>query len=196
VNDQERPLPDPVRVIRQPDSTACQGRPVRTDPPEAGSETDQLTGYLDYQRATLLAKTASLTREQLTQRLAPSSLTLGGLLHHLALVEETWAVERFAGRPMPAPWADVDWDATPDWEFETAAGMEPEELRRRYEEACQRTRDVVAATGDLDALSAVPLRNGRRFSLRWMLLHLLEETARHNGHADLLREAIDGAVGE
>jgi uncharacterized damage-inducible protein DinB len=173
-----------------------QESPVRTEPPESGPETAQLPGYLDYQRATLLAKTADLTREQLAHRLAPSSLTLGGLLYHLALVEETWAVERFAGRPIPDPWADVDWDATPDWEFEAAARMEPDALRRRYEDACQRTRDVVAATGDLDALSAVPLRNGRHFSLRWMLLHLLEETARHNGHADLLREAVDGVVGE
>lgn len=169
---------------------------MRTDPPETGSETDQLTGYLDHQRATLLHKTAGLTREQLTQRLAPSSLTLGGLLYHLALVEESWSLEDFSGHPLPEPWAGVDWDATPDWEFEAAAGLEPDELRRRYEEACQRTRDVVAAAGDLDALSAVPLRNGRRFSLRWMLLHLLEETARHNGHADFLREAIDGVVGE
>ena len=173
-----------------------QQSPVRTDPPGSGSETAQLTGHLEYQRATLLAKTADLTREQLAQRLAPSSLTLGGLLYHLALVEETWAVERFAGRPIPEPWADVDWDATPDWEFGAAARMEPDALRRRYEEACQRTRDVVTATGDLDTLSAVPVRNGGRFSLRWMLLHLLGETARHNGHADLLRESIDGAVGE
>ena len=180
----------------RPGGAACQGRPVRTDPPESGSERAQLTGYLDYQRATLLAKTAGLTREQLTHRLAPSPLTLGGLLYHLALVEETWAVTRFAGRPLPAPWVDVDWDATPDWEFETAAGMEPDPLRHRYEEACQRTRDVVAATGDLDDLSAEAMRNGRRFSLRWMLLHLLEETARHLGHLDLLRELADGVTGE
>ena len=169
---------------------------MRTDPPESGPERAQLTGYLDYQRATLLAKTADLTREQLAHRLAPSSLTLGGLLHHLALVEETWAVERFAGRPLPGPWAGVDWDVTPDWEFDTAPGLEPEVLRERYREAARRTDAVVAAAGDLDALSAVPLRNGNAFSLRWMLLHLVEETARHAGHADLLREAVDGAVGE
>ncbi|MGY1667030.1 MULTISPECIES: DinB family protein [unclassified Geodermatophilus] len=169
---------------------------MRTDPPENASETVQLTGFLAYQRETLLHKTEGLTREQLGRTHPPSSLTLAGLLYHLALVEESWAVERFSGERIPEPWADVDWDATPDWEFDEALGLEPEALRERYREAGRRTDAVVAATGDLDALSAVPLRNGGAFSLRWMLLHLVEETARHNGHADLLREAVDGAVGE
>ena len=169
---------------------------MRTDPPEHASETAQLTGFLAYQRETLLMKTEGLTREQLGRTLPPSSLTLAGLLYHLALVEESWSVERFAGQPAHEPWAGVDWDATPDWEMDTATGLEPEELRERYREACRRTDEVVAAAADLDALSAAPLRTGGRFSLRWMLLHLVEETARHNGHADLLREAIDGTVGE
>ncbi len=169
---------------------------MRTDPPENASETATLTAYLAFQRETLLLKTEGLTREQLGRAHPPSSLTLAGLLYHLALVEESWAVERFAGRPLPGPWAGVDWDVTPDWEFDTAPGLEPEVLRERYREAARRTDAVVAAAGDLDALSAVPLRNGNAFSLRWMLLHLVEETARHAGHADLLREAVDGAVGE
>jgi uncharacterized damage-inducible protein DinB len=169
---------------------------VRTDPPENASETVQLTGFLAYQRETLLQKTEGLTREQLGRTHPPSSLTLAGLLYHLALVEETWSVERFAGEPIPEPWAGVDWDATPDWEFDAALVLEPEVLRERYREACRRTDAVVAAADDLDALSAVPLRTGHAFSLRWVLLHLVEETARHNGHADLLREAIDGSVGQ
>jgi len=169
---------------------------VRTDPPETGDETAVLTAYLAYQRETVLLKTEGLSREQLGRAHPPSSLTLAGLLYHLALVEESWAVERFAGRPAPEPWAAVDWEATPDWEFDTAVGLEPDVLRERYREAGRRTDAVVAAAGDLDALSAQPLRNGNRFSLRWMLLHLVEETARHAGHADLLREAVDGVVGE
>ena len=169
---------------------------MRTDPPQAGDETTLLTAYLGYQRETLLLKTEGLTREQLARAHPPSSLTLAGLLHHLALVEESWAVERFAGQPVPEPWAAVDWDATPDWEFDTAVDLESEVLRERYREAGRRTDAVVAATGDLDALSAQPLRDGDRFSLRWMLLHLVEETARHAGHADLLREAVDGVTGE
>ena len=74
--------------------------------------------------------------------------------------------------------------------------MAPDELRRRYHEACDRSRDVVARAGGLEALSVRSRRDGERFSLRWALLHLVEETARHAGHADLLREAVDGSVGD
>ncbi|MGY1651672.1 DinB family protein [Geodermatophilus sp. SYSU D01119] len=169
---------------------------MRTDPPGTGDETTLLSAYLAYQRETLLRKTDGLTREQLARTHPPSSLTLAGLLYHLALVEETWSVERFAGEAELPPWDGVDWEATPDWEFDAALGLEPDDLRERYREACRRTDAVVAAAGSLDALSAVPLRSGGRFSLRWMLLHLVEETARHAGHADLLREAVDGVTGE
>jgi uncharacterized damage-inducible protein DinB len=169
---------------------------VRTDPPETGPELDQLTSYLDLQRATMLWKTEGLTREQLAQPHPPSTLTLGGLLNHLALVEDSWFRVRFAGLPDDELWAGVDWDADPDFEFRTAAELEPEELRRRYEQACAWSREVVAAATSLDQLSVEPRRNGAHFDLRWVLLHLIEETARHAGHADLLREAIDGATGE
>jgi len=95
------------------------------------------------------------------------------------------------------PWGSVDWDADPDWEFRTAASTDPDELRVRYRDACERSRSVVRETGDLDRLSAgVGRENGERWNLRWVLLHMIEETARHAGHADLLREAIDGKVGE
>jgi uncharacterized damage-inducible protein DinB len=169
---------------------------VRIDPPETGPELDQLTSYLDLQRATMLWKTEGLTREQLALPHPPSSLTLGGLLNHLALVEDSWFRVRFAGLPEQGLWAGIDWDADPDFEFRTAAELEPEDLRRRYKEACARSRDVVAAAQSLDQLSVEPRRNGAHFDLRWMLLHLIEETARHAGHADLIREAIDGATGE
>ena len=169
---------------------------MRIDPPETGTELDQLTSYLDLQRATMLWKTEGLTREQLAEPHPPSTLTLGGLLNHLALVEDSWFRVRFAGLPDDELWAGIDWDADPDYEFRTAAELEPEELRRRYEEACARSREVVAAAASLDQLSVEPRGNGKHFDLRWMLLHLIEETARHAGHADLLREAIDGVVGE
>jgi uncharacterized damage-inducible protein DinB len=169
---------------------------VRIDPPETGPELDQLTSYLDLQRATMLWKTEGLTREQLAQPHPPSTLTLGGLLNHLALVEDSWFRVRFAGFPDDELWAGIDWDADPDFEFRTAAELEPEELRRRYEEACARSREVVAAAGSLDQLSVQPRGNGKHFDLRWVLLHLIEETARHAGHADLIREAIDGSTGE
>jgi uncharacterized damage-inducible protein DinB len=169
---------------------------VRTEPKTIGSELDLLRQYLDYQRETVLLKTAGLTREQLVQPLAPSTLTLAGLLYHLALVEEVWLEVRFAGMPERLPWAGVDWDADPDWEFRTAADLAPQQLRRRYREACHRSRGVVARAGSLDQLSVSTDRHGERFTLRWVMLHLIEETARHAGHADLLRQAIDGSVGE
>ncbi len=170
---------------------------MRTHPPGSGPELDQLTGYLDYQRATVLLKTDGLDAEQLAFRLPTSSLTLAGLLNHLALVEDPWFHERFAGQPGNALWAGVDWEADPDYEFRTALALTPDELRRRYEEACERSREVVAGAESLDQLSvSVRRHTGRHFNLRWVLLHLIEETARHAGHADLLREAIDGTVGE
>ena len=116
----------------------------------------------------------------------------------MALVEDSWFTERFAGQPMPAPFDDVDWDADRDWEFHTAVDDTPAWLLQRYAEACERSRAVVAA-----ADVARPARRrraepvaARSFTLRWILCHMIEETARHNGHADLLREAIDGATGE
>jgi uncharacterized damage-inducible protein DinB len=161
-----------------------------------GSELALLTQYLDQQRETVLVKTEGLARDQLAQRHPPSTLTLGGLLNHLALVEDSWLQDRFLGLPEREPWAGVDWDTDPDWEFRTAAELEPDQLRQRYRDACARSRTVVANALDLDQLSVQPRRNGQHFSLRWVLLHLLEETARHAGHADLLREAIDGTVGD
>jgi len=169
---------------------------MRIDPDPDGSEFGMLSQYLDYQRETMLSKTAGLTREQLAQKHSPSELTLAGLLYHLALVEEDWLEVRFAGLPDREPWASVDWDADPNWEFRTAAHLEPEQLQSRYREACERSRHVVSNATGLDQPSVKALRDGRHFSLRWVLLHLVEETARHAGHADFLREAIDGAAGE
>jgi uncharacterized damage-inducible protein DinB len=169
---------------------------VRPEPPDSGPELQALTGFLDWQRETILLKTEGLTREQLAQPLPPSSLTLAGLLNHLALVEDTWFRVRFAGLPDDALWAGHDWDADPDWEFRTATELEPEELRDRYRQACARSRVVVAQADSLDQLSVGTSRAGTHWDLRWVLIHMLEETARHAGHADLLREAIDGTVGE
>ena len=169
---------------------------MRTEPPESGPELQALTGFLDVQRETILRKTAGLTRAQLAQPLPPSSLTLAGLVNHLALVEDSWFRERFAGLPADDLWAGHDWDADPDMEFRTATELEPEELRDRYRAACARSREVVAAADGLDQLSVTTSRSGNHWDLRWILLHMLEETARHAGHADLLRESIDGAVGE
>ncbi len=103
---------------------------------------------------------------------------------------------RFAGLPGREPWASIDWESDPNWEFRSAADLGSAKVQGRYRQACDRSRDVASASTDLDQLSITPLHDGRYFSLRWVLLHLIKETARHAGHADLLREAIDGTVGE
>jgi uncharacterized damage-inducible protein DinB len=169
---------------------------VRQDPdPMTTSERDALGQYLDYQRETILLKTEGLGKEQLGRRIPSSGLTLAGLLYHLAFVEEDWFEVDFLGLPRRQEW-QVDWAADRDYEFRVALDMEPDELRRRYRDACDRSRRVTADARDLDQLSVSTPIDGRPFTLRWMMLHLIEETARHAGHADLLREAIDGAVGE
>jgi uncharacterized damage-inducible protein DinB len=169
---------------------------MRKDPEPATSERDALAQYLDYQRETILLKTEGLTQQQLATTIPTSGLTLAGILYHLALVEESWMEDDFSGLPMREPWNGVDWDADPDWEFRTAATLDPDAVRQRYVDACERSRAVAEKAASLDELSAKPLRSGAPFTLRWVLLHLIEETARHAGHADLLREAIDGRTGE
>jgi uncharacterized damage-inducible protein DinB len=169
---------------------------MRTNPDAKSGERDALAQYLDYQRETILLKCEGLSKDQLAQRIPTSALTLAGLLYHLALVEEAWLEVRFLGLDMRDDFKDVDWDADPDWEFRTAATMEPEELKSRYRAACARSRAAAAGADSLDQLSEFKGTDGWQFTLRWVLLHLIEETARHAGHADLIREAIDGAVGE
>jgi uncharacterized damage-inducible protein DinB len=168
-----------------------------TDPDNAGDELTLLSQFLDFQRSVLYRKAEGLTADQLNARLGPSSLTLGGLLKHGALVEDSWFQERFLGRPLGEPWDSVDWDADPDWDFHSAADDQPEALLRIYRESCERSRAAVTEVGgDLDLMAKAPNRRGEIFSLRWILLHMIEETARHAGHADLIRESIDGATGD
>jgi uncharacterized damage-inducible protein DinB len=169
---------------------------MRQDPDTRAGERDALAQYLDYQRETILLKCEGLDQAQLAQRIPTSALTLAGILYHLALVEESWMELRFLGLPRRDDFEGVDWDADPDWEFRTAATMEPGELRARYVAACDRSRAAAAKAESLDQLSAFKGAEDWQFTLRWVLLHLIEETARHAGHADLLREAIDGTVGE
>lgn len=116
---------------------------MRVDPELSGSERELLGQYLDYQRETVLLKAEGLSGEQLARTHPPPELTLGGLLYHLALVEESWMEVRFLGRPARVPWVGVDWDADPNWEFHTAADLPPEDLLQRYRDACDRSRQVV-----------------------------------------------------
>ena len=171
----------------------------RPEPPVAGDEVSTLLGFLDYHRATLAWKCEGLDAAGLAATVGPSTMTLGGLLKHLACVEEWWFCERLLGREPAPPWDGVDWEADPDWEWHTAAGDSPERLRELWRENVDRARAAMAeamAAGGLDRLAERAWPDGRAPSLRWIVVHMIEEYARHNGHADLLRESIDGQVGE
>jgi uncharacterized damage-inducible protein DinB len=170
----------------------------RTDPDLAGDELTLLTQFLDYYRATILTKVAGLDRAAMATTLPPSDLTLAGLVKHLALVEYGWFQEDLLGRGLPEPFASAPWDDDRDWEWHTAVDDDPEWLVALYEDACAQSRAAVAEVGDLDALSVRTSRQrpGQHYSLRWILLHMIEETARHAGHADFVRQAVDGTVGD
>ena len=169
----------------------------RVEPVFDADERSMLSAYLDYQRGTLVWKASGLTQAQLAQLIHSSSLTIAGVVKHMALVEDSWFTDRFAGLGEPEPWASVDWDDDRDWEFHSAVHDTPEELLAQYAESCARSRAVVAAAESLDQRSvAIDRRLGEQFTLRWILVHMIEETARHNGHVDLIRESIDGVTGE
>ncbi len=168
------------------------------DDPTRADEATMLTAYLETQREALRRLAGDLDQAALARSLPPSPLTLGGLVKHLALVEGWWLVQVLRGEGPPTPFAEVDWEADPDWEFHSAQRDSPEELWRVYDEAVTRSRAAVAeavAGSGLDTLSVRTSRERTAFSLRWILLHLLAEYARHLGHADLIRESIDGRTG-
>lgn len=174
----------------------------RVEPSLVAGETEMLLAWLDYHRDTLRTKTEGLGSDQLSATHPPSTLTLGGLLKHMALVEDHWFSVILLGSDPVEPWKSVDWEADGDWEFHTAFEDSPAELRRLFDDACAASDRIlkrVLAEDGLDRLSEKPSRQpheGQKFSLRWIVVHMIEEYARHNGHADLIRESIDGATGE
>lgn len=112
----------------------------RAEPPLDGNEWETLTGFLDYQRATLAWKSADLTPAQLAQRLPPSSMTIAGLMKHLAHVEDNWFGRWLHNEPRREPWASVDWAAEPEWEWESARSDDPDAVRTLWQESVARAR--------------------------------------------------------
>jgi uncharacterized damage-inducible protein DinB len=173
-----------------------QGRP---EPPVAAGELEAALGFLDYQRATLEWKIRGVDVDGMRATTGVSTMTLGGLLKHMAWVEDYWFSRRLLGRQPGDPWRSVDWEADRDWEWNSAAHDTPEQLRALWSEAVEQSRRATSealADGGLDRLADVAWSNGEAPNLRWIVLHMIEEYARHNGHADLLREAVDGETGE
>ena len=167
----------------------------RTQVPYAADEATTLYAYLDRHRETLLMKAAGLDAEQLATPHPPSDLTLGGLLKHMAYVEDWWFGVTFAGRPAMPPFDTVDWKSDPDWELHSAKDDPPEALRALFDRAVAASRRAADGASLDDIAQRRHRKTGEVISLRWIVVHMVEEYARHNGHADLIREAIDGSTG-
>lgn len=165
----------------------------------AGTESEHLLASLERMRATFRWKADGLDSAGLNARIGASALTLGSLLKHLAFVEDLHSTLSLTGTSPGSPWADVDWDETPEWPFESAADDSPEELYSLYDSAVGRARERferALTEGGPEYLVARSDEDGEQMSLRRLLHDLIEEYSRHSGHADLLREAVDGRVGE
>ncbi|MDQ5972889.1 MAG: hypothetical protein QG661_98 [Actinomycetota bacterium] len=173
--------------------------PPPWEPPLAGSETEHLIGSLERLRATFAWKAGGLDADGLGARLPSSALSLGGLLKHLASVEDYTFSVKLAGEWSGTDWGELGYDGTDDWFFTSAADDPPDLLHALWEEAVARSRQRLASAiddGGLDQLVHVSDDAGGHASLRRLVFDLIEEYGRHVGHADLLREAVDGRVGE
>ena len=163
----------------------------RTIPPMAADERATLTAFLDWQRATLALKCEGLTDDQLRERaVPPSSLSLLGIVRHMAEVEKNWFRPVLGGEPMATIFAPgMDWEVA----FSDVLTADVAEAFRLWHAECDHARKLVTAAPSLDVRG---FRHSGYVSLRWVLTHMIEEYARHNGHADLLRERLDGSTGE
>ncbi|GAB3426983.1 DinB family protein [Flindersiella endophytica] len=165
----------------------------------AASEADQVLAVLERNRRTFAWKTFGLDEKGLRATTAASTMTLGGLVKHIALVEADWLAVKLAGQGYGDPWDGVDFDTDPDWEWRTGAEDAPEDLYALWRRAVERSRQLVAEVIEergLDGPASFMWPDGRTPSVRVMLLDMIEEYARHAGHADILREAVDGRTGE
>lgn len=162
------------------------------DVPPAWDDRTQLTTFLDYARDTARAKCEGVSPENARRAPLPGSplMTMSGVVNHLRWVENYWFEVVFLGEEDRAPITDDD----PDGEMRVAVEFPLPQLLDEYAEQSTRYRELVAGA-DLAQQAVRTLRDGRRIDLRWILLHLIEETARHNGHLDILRELLDGTTG-
>lgn len=168
----------------------------RIDAPLVADERPALDAWLDYQRATLLWKLEGLDEEQLRRPMVPSGVTLLGLVKHLTAVEHGWFVRSFAQTGEPALFRDP---GDPDADFHVRENETTEEIVTGYVKACEQSRDIVARAASLEETFLEPRLSPtdvHSIDLRWVMIHMIEETARHNGHADIIRELIDGSTGD
>ncbi|MFZ0668558.1 MAG: DinB family protein [Acidimicrobiales bacterium] len=164
----------------------------RIYPPYLADERTNLENWLEWQRATLAKKCAGLSAEQLRKRsVAPSVMSLIGLVRHMAEVEHSWFQRCLAGKDEPLIYCTEE---DPDADFEGVDRADPEADIQTWHDQCALSRRTVSGLGSLDD-AGTTRRSGDQVSARWVIVHMIEEYARHNGHADLLRERIDGKTG-
>jgi uncharacterized damage-inducible protein DinB len=163
----------------------------RARPPQVADERQALSGWLDYHRATLLGKLDGLDDEQLRRPMVPSGVCLLGLVKHLTAVEHGWFVVNFAQTGESHLFVGPDGSEA---DFAIEEGETTDAVVAGYLAACARSREIVAGAGSLD--HTVPHPRAGQVDLRWILVHMVQETARHNGHADVIRELLDGTTGD
>lgn len=169
---------------------------MHPEPPMIGSELDTLIGSLERQRATFRWKASGVDSAGRSLTIGAASLTIGGLIKHLAYSEASTFLGKFLDQPLGEPWQSVDWKADGNWEFTTGATDDEADLWALWESAVERSRRIVGeAPQGLDTLT-IKNWDGEHASLRRLMVDMIEEYARHVGHLDLIREAVDGLVGE
>lgn len=152
-------------------------------------ERTTLTQFLDHYRRRVIERFSALSdAEARATSLPATKLTPGGVVKHLAHMEDHWFTARIGSRKLPEPWASAPFDARPDWDFESAVDDTAEQITSLYQEACERSRGVVASVSRLDAKASDPSFGRGPVTLRWALVHMLEETACHVGHLELLTD--------
>ena len=162
-------------------------------PQVAAAERPTLEQFLDFHRAAVLRTLDEVTDDEAAAQALPATdLTVGGIVKHLAAMEDLWFSHKLLDAPSAEPWRSAPFDQDPDWEFHSAAANSVAELRTLYLDACEASRRITARVESLDVLAARASFGEKLVSLRWICLHMIEETAQHRGHLDLLLDALWG----
>jgi hypothetical protein len=155
-------------------------------------ERTALEQFLDQYRHIVTSKLADLDQARASAHVLPATdLTVGGIVKHLAWTEDRWFQGKLLGLELPEPWASAPLTEDPDWPFHSSRHDSVDEVLSLYSSACARSRAAADRFDSLDAVAAVPSYGKGPVNLRWIFVHMIDETARHAGHLDLLRDAID-----
>lgn len=174
--------------------------PVRSvlppEPSVSSDEREMLFSFLDYYRAVIRRKAEGLSDAEVRETCPPSTMNLIGMIKHLAFVEDYWFGHRLAGNEPCHPWDLAPWQQDPDWDWNSAIDDSQHEVFALFDKAVDASRSIQSRIDTLSAKVARPSAGEEDMTFRWILVHMIEEYARHAGHADLLREKLDGQTGD